>query len=89
VPEKQNAPGDAGPMTVYLDYVGVDSNNNVYARFKFEDTAEWTVEWAADSAEADEIVGFFSQLVTKTLAQVAERGVVIDDFTPPEADDDE
>jgi hypothetical protein len=81
-------PLDQQPMTIYLDYVGVDGNNNVYARFRFEDSAEWTVEWAADSEEADEILTFFSQLVTKTLAQVARRGVDIDDFTPPKEDDD-
>jgi hypothetical protein len=82
-------PLDQQPVTVYLDYVGVGDNNNVYARFKFEDSAEWMVEWAADSEEADEILGFFSQLVTRTLARVAERGVAFDDFTPPEEDDDE
>jgi hypothetical protein len=81
-------PLDLPPMTAQLDYVGIDDSNHLYVRVRFDDGAEWQIEWTAHSEETQEIFDFFSELATRAIAQVAGRGVVITDFTPPEDDDE-
>jgi hypothetical protein len=81
-------PLELPPMTAQLDYVGIDDENHLYVRLRFEDGAEWQIEWTPHSEEVQEIFDFFSELATRSIARVAGRGVAIVDFTP-EDDDDE
>jgi hypothetical protein len=80
----QSAPRSFPGVDAKLDDFMLLSDNTIWLRLTLDDETDVSLEFKPDSPLAHELLDVFGRATNERFVRLAQRGVTISGFTPPE-----
>ncbi len=85
----ENVPRIPSPLPAKLHAVGIRRTNEFYVWLRFDDGHRLELDFPPDSRETTELLEFVARITTAALSRMGAAGVVVNELTPAEEDEDE